>query len=187
MNSLQGHLLVASTDLRDPNFERTVVLILRHSEEGAYGLILNRITNYSIKEVWEKVKISEAECHSGEYVRIGGPVEGREVLMAIHTTEDLGDFEILPGAYYTEQLEAINRLVSLEEGQVRFFHNCSGWGPNQLEGELEEGSWLTLPATLEHLFYTEDDLWLTVIRQINDALIQQQLRIRHVPKDVEMN
>ncbi len=74
MHSLRGNLLVASPHLPDPNFFRSVVFIVEHQEDGALGLILNRVSPQRLKEVWETA--SEAPCVSDQYLRIGGPVPG---------------------------------------------------------------------------------------------------------------
>ena len=87
MNSLQGHLLIASRDLGDPNFHHAVVLIAQHSEEGALGLILNRQSKVSVKQVWDQ--ISSAECDVERPLYLGGPCPGP--LIAIHTKAFTGD------------------------------------------------------------------------------------------------
>ena len=87
MDSLQGHLLIASQDLLDPNFAQTVVLVAVHAEEGALGLILNRETTMPIRQVWTQVK--ESACLREGNVWHGGPVSG--TLMAIHDQRALGE------------------------------------------------------------------------------------------------
>ena len=74
MNSLQGHLLVASPHLPDPNFYRSVVLIIEHNEESATGLVLNRPGPHTIQEIWPE--FSEGLCASTKAIRIGGPLSG---------------------------------------------------------------------------------------------------------------
>ena len=85
--SLDGHFLVASRELLDPNFARSVVLIIRHSEEGAMGLVLNRPTKTSVSEAWKQV--SEAPCPTTGLIHLGGPCRGP--LMAIHGDPALGE------------------------------------------------------------------------------------------------
>ncbi len=83
MTSLQGYFLIASPHLSDTNFRRSVVLLLKHSDEGAFGLVLNRPTDSLLSEVWEL--ISESPCKLGEAIHIGGPVGGP--LMALHSNK----------------------------------------------------------------------------------------------------
>jgi len=81
MKSLQGHLLIASPTLLDPNFRKSVVLLVQHNEEGAMGLVLNRPTETKLCEAWTQV--AETDCASDASLNLGGPCEGP--LMALHT------------------------------------------------------------------------------------------------------
>src|SRR5690606_1584174 len=133
-----GHFLIASHELRDPNFFHTVVLIVRHNEDGALGLVLNRPTKAQIKEVWRQV--SDTPCCTDERLHVGGPVEG--LLMALHCQPLLADLEIIPGVYYSADPDQLKELVQQTEGPLRFFVGYAGWSAGQLERELREGSWL---------------------------------------------
>ncbi|MEM8679689.1 MAG: YqgE/AlgH family protein, partial [Planctomycetota bacterium] len=73
MKSLRGQFLIASPKLPDPNFSQSVVLMLEHHDQGALGLILNRPTNVTLKEVWEQVE--QDPCHCANLVSLGGPVQ----------------------------------------------------------------------------------------------------------------
>ena len=78
MESLQGHLLVASTQLLDPNFIRTVVLMVQHNDEGALGLILNRPSDTRVSQVWERV--SDSPCHTGQHLgQVAGGMAGQQM------------------------------------------------------------------------------------------------------------
>lgn len=217
-NSLEGHLLVASAELRDPNFFQAVVLLIRHSEEGALGLILNRRTTATIRQVWEQV--SDIACTSTQPLHLGGPVQGP--LMALHAGQpgDLpssgddspdesssdqpadddqqpddnpsgddspADHEILPGLYFCADPEQLQHLVAQEEGSARYFVGYAGWGSGQLESELDQGSWLTAPATPEHVFCDEETAWQQITRHIHGQQMIATLNIKHVPKDPGMN
>jgi putative transcriptional regulator len=183
VNSLQGHLLIASSDLRDPNFFQSIVLIVRHSEDGALGLVLNRPTTARIKQVWREV--SGSPCVSEEPLRLGGPVEG--MLMAVHTQPTLADMEVLPGIYYSGDPDQLRELVAATEGPVRFYAGYAGWGDGQLEHEMDEGSWLTTPANIERIFDTAEDAWEKLTKQIGGSGILAALGIKHVPKDPSLN
>lgn len=183
MKSLQGHLLVATTDLADPNFARSVVLLVQHTEEGALGLILNRPTNVTIKQAWEKIR--ETPCVCEEVLRFGGPCEGP--LMAIHTRDALSDNEVLPGVFFDGNPEALEELVCDDDGQVRFYVGCAGWGEGQLERELNENSWLTAPASIEQIFSPDDSLWIQLTREITGNRLVEALKIKHKPQDLSVN
>lgn len=183
MQSLQGHLLVASHQLLDSNFARSVVLIVRHDAEGALGLILNRRTNRKIEEIWEQ--ISETTCGSDAPLYFGGPVPGP--LMALHQHEPLADAEVLPGAYFCVEKEKLEQLVAQNDGPFTLFVGHAGWGGGQLENELEVGGWRTTPATLEHVFQRESDLWERVNKELGIALLRSALHIKDLPDDPSVN
>lgn len=183
MNTLEGHLLVASTDLSDPNFAKSVVLLIRHGEEGALGLVLNRRTTATVRQVWEQV--SETDCRSPEVLHLGGPVQGP--LMALHADESLQETQILPGLYFSAEPEHLQHLVAQEDAAARFFVGYAGWGEGQLEAELQQGSWLTSPATSEMVFCDEDSAWAQLTRHILGKQLISTLHIKHVPKDPTQN
>ena len=90
MSSLKGKLLVASPQLSDPNFHRTVVLIIEHNDEGAFGLVLNRTSSKTIKQVWERV--TDEPCESDQPLHVGGPVGGP--LIAVHQHAVFSDLQL---------------------------------------------------------------------------------------------
>jgi len=181
--SLKGHFLVASPHLMDPNFVRTVVLLMHHSEDGAFGVVLNRPTESTIGELWEKV--GQSPCDSDQRVHMGGPVSGP--LMAVHTDASLAEMEIVPGVYFAAQRDHLEGLLQQDEHAFRFFVGHSGWGGGQLESELEQGAWLTTPASPDHVFCNEEDLWRKVTQKIGQAMITDMLGLKGVPKDPSAN
>ena len=182
-NSLRGHFLAASPYLQDPNFARTVVLILQHDNDGALGVVLNRSTDKTIQQLWEEV--DEPPCNNQDRLHVGGPVSGP--LMAVHTVAALGEVEVLPGLFFSTQKDHLEELVEREGIQSRLFVGHSGWGAEQLESELQQGAWLTMPATLKDVFFDETQLWRYVTRQISARIMQSALKIKHIPEDPSMN
>ena len=185
MSSLQGQLLIATQDLLDPNFARTVVLIAVHGEEGALGLIVNREMGMSLKQVWEQV--SRTPCVREGKVRQGGPVTG--TLMALHDRRTLANLVVADDIFVATEMAAMESLVADTEGHAIFYAGHSGWGPGQLENELEEGSWLILPATPEFVFGPLDTLasWKKATREFGRRHIRSILPIRDVPEDPRLN
>ncbi|MBN2023199.1 MAG: YqgE/AlgH family protein [Pirellulales bacterium] len=183
MKSLKGQLLVATPQLPDENFSRTVVLMVEHTSNGAWGVVLNRFADQSVADLWRQV--SEEPCQSTRKVNLGGPVSGP--LLAVHTDRDLAEIEILPGVYLAAQKGNLDRLVRQEDHPYRVFVGHSGWGDGQLENELSQGAWLVTPATPEFIFHGQEDLWVTVAKHIGDAVVIESLRIKHVPSDPSMN
>jgi putative transcriptional regulator len=183
MNSLQGHFLIASPHLPDPNFFRTVVLMVQHTEEGSLGLVLNRPASAKLRAIWEKA-VGEP-CPSDEAVYVGGPLNGP--LMAVHALDECGENEILAGVYFSTHRDQIRSVVAQLEQPYRIFSGYSGWGAGQLEGELAAGGWLTLPATREQIFAAADELWRSVTREVGEEILFSALDVKHVPDDPRMN
>lgn len=183
MESLKGHFLVASPHLADPNFVRTVVLMIHHTEDGALGVVLNRPAENTVRELWEKV--GAGPCVSDQRIHVGGPVPGP--LMAVHVDYNAAELEILPGLYFAAQRENLQKLVSQNEQPFRLFVGHAGWGGGQLESELEQGAWLTAPATVDVVFGDPFALWKRVARQIVKAFWEQVLRTYPIPQDPAWN
>ena len=185
MKSLKGHFLVASPHLEDPNFTQSVVLLVQHDEDGTFGIVLNRPAESSLKDLWEKV--TEKPCETDKRVHVGGPVPGP--LIALHTDRDLAEpeQEIVPGVYFAVDRERLEKLVSQRDVPFKIFVGHSGWGGGQLEGELEQGAWLTMPASLEYVFADEFELWKKVTQRIGQSMLASTLKIKHVPGDPTVN
>jgi putative transcriptional regulator len=162
VDSLKGQLLLASPALVDPNFRRTVVLVTEHNDEGAAGLVLNRLSETAVAEAVPDILPLVAE---EERVYIGGPVQQSAVLVLAEfdDPEDaallvVGDVGFVPGDGDFELLAAATR-------RVRVFAGYAGWGAGQLESELEETSWIVEAADGLDLFpEPETDLWSTVLQ-----------------------
>ena len=183
MESLQGRLLIASPHLLDPNFVKTVVLLIQHSQEGALGVVLNRPTSKWLKDLWKEV--GTVPCQKEASVCLGGPVAGP--LMAVHTNQFFADIEILPGLYFAAKREHLDGLVMLKDDPLKVFFGHAGWGPGQLDREIQAGGWLILPATTETVFYSGEDLWERTSKQVARASLQSILKIKHFPDDPSVN
>lgn len=169
MNSwLTGHFLIAVPALCDPNFFRTAVLLFQHSESGAAGVVINRRTHVKISELSDDFT---ADTEGAErFVYSGGPVEGP--VMAVHTSLVLAELPIVPGLYLSTDKNILAKLTQQTEHRYRFFGNYSGWGPGQLEQELEAGGWLTTPADLDDIFETDDErLWKSLCEQVGLSIL----------------
>ena len=108
MDSLEGRLLLASEHLLDPNFAKSVVLLVEHNQQGALGVILNRPTSKTVRELWHDV--SQTPCQSELPVCLGGPVSGP--LMAVHTVATLAEIEIVAGVYFSARKQHLDALVN---------------------------------------------------------------------------
>lgn len=171
--SLQGSFLVAANHLRDPNFYRSVVLILEHNSEGAMGLIVNRPSPMTIAGALSQY--GPVECGDAP-VYVGGPVEPTS-LYILHNSVKLGqtDQEIAPGIFLTGSEDSFDQVVRSEKKsetaiKFRLLSGYSGWGGGQLESELDRGDWHTVPAD-GPLFLEEDPygIWEICTRRLHRA------------------
>ncbi len=183
MKSLSAHFLVASPQLQDPNFARTVVLLIEHTEEGALGVVLNRATCKTVRELWDEV--GEAPCENEQPVHLGGPVPGP--LLAVHTNQFFAESEIAPGVFFAVKKENLDELVLQEGDPLKIFVGHAGWGPGQLENEMQAGGWRTMPATNEYIFFDGADLWEKVSKKIGNSTLKSMLHLKHIPEDPSVN
>lgn len=182
MTSLQGHLLVASPYLANSPFSQTVIFVLQHTEEGAWGVVLNRPAEASIRDFWQQV--SDEPCESRQRVNMGGPISGP--VIAVHDCEPLAEAIVPPGVYLATQREHLEQLVQQTDRPFRLFVGHSGWVSGQLNHELEHGVWHTTPATPEVLFGDESNLWQRSLIMVGHSFTRS-LNIKHIPQDVSVN
>ena len=187
MKTLQGQFLVAAPKLTDPNFFRSVVLMVQHNDEGALGLIVNRPLDTSVQKAWEQV--SEDACEVEGYLHQGGPCDGP--LMVVHTDEDLGQIEVMPGVHFSTEKDVVEELVTKgdDDLRIKFFVGYAGWAPGQLERELSEGSWQVTSATAEQVFQADagEDQWTALRREIARATSFPWIDPKRIPPDPTVN
>ena len=164
MESLRGKLLIASPALIDPNFHRTVILIAEHTGEGAMGLVLNRPAETLVADVVPD--LSELADEDAP-VYFGGPVASDSVIVLAEFDDPSVAGVVLDGdlgfvASESADLDDVGRGVR----RARVYAGHSGWGPGQLEGELEEESWIIEPPQREEIFAEDaEGLWAAVLRR----------------------
>ena len=162
MDSLKGQLLVAGPGLLDPNFWRTVVLVGEHSEEGALGVVLNRASETTVEEA--APELAQLADGMGR-IHVGGPVQPSAVVVLADFVEPPDDDALvvesvgfLPAEVDPDELGELRR--------ARVYVGYAGWGPGQLDGELDEGSWIVEPARADDVFTEKpEELWSTVLRR----------------------
>jgi putative transcriptional regulator len=163
MGSLTGHLLLSNASLFDPNFRRTVVLIGHHDEEGAVGVVLNRPFEVTVDEAVPPLAELVGE---GEALFHGGPVQP-EAAVVVADFEDPSDAGVVAFDSIGFLAEEGDRVELGAIRRARVFAGYSGWGPGQLEAELEEEAWIATPATREDVFHDEPErLWDTVLTRL---------------------
>lgn len=182
MKALGGHLLIASPYLSDRNFFRSVVLIVSHDKEHAFGLLLNRPGHEHVGAVWEE--LTGEPCEQVQPVRTGGPLEGP--MMVIHQQAEYADTQVTPGIYLSTTGDTVAPLLASACRSLIAVSGYSGWGAGQLEMELKVGGWMTLKATEEIVFADPTEQWQIAARQISDGILGGS-HMRHAPRDPSLN
>jgi putative transcriptional regulator len=162
-----GRLIVATPSLRDPNFARTVVLLLESNEEGALGLVLNRPSRTSVAEVlpqWWPIASEPAVVFGG------GPVSpSSAICLAAGGAEPGTGYAPLRAGLGTVDLDRDPDEVSVQA--LRVFAGYAGWGAGQLQGEIAEGAWYVLDARPDDAFSDDPaELWSRVLRREGGSL-----------------
>ena len=183
MESLQGHLLIAAPSLKDGNFFKSVVLLVQHNEQGALGLVLNQPLDVTIQDAWSQV--SENPCNAEGPLHQGGPCPGP--LMVAHTDPTASDLEVCDGVYFSTDKHTIENLVGQSAGPLKFFVNYAGWGPGQLESEIERGGWLSTPAARGEIFRNDDELWSVALRLASRRARLSGIDPKLIPDDPSVN
>lgn len=183
MSGLEGKLLIASPQLQDPNFYRSVVFIIRHDEEGAYGLVVNRPTNQCVAKVMEM--LLESPCHRSGVIMHGGPVEGP--LVVLHDFPSSADIACGHELYLASCQERVRELMAIDTGHALIFDGYSGWGPGQLEEELKIGGWLVAETEVSELFGESTEIWERTLRRIGRDIIASITGNVRLPPDPMIN
>jgi putative transcriptional regulator len=187
--SIRGRLLVATPPLGDPNFDRTVVYVLEHTDAGAVGVVLNRVDEpvFALAEEFDVEDFGAWETLLAPPARVflGGPV-GDDSLIAL--AEGSGhDHEVwgpLTDTLGTVDLTVPPDSAAAEITRVRIFRGYAGWSPGQLEAELEIGAWMVFDPHDDDLFTDRPtDLWRRVVRRQGGRLAW----IADAPDDLSLN
>ena len=158
----RGRLLVASPTLLDPNFTRTVVLMLEHSPDGALGLVLNRPTEIVAREALPS-PLADA-LPDDELVHQGGPVQPEAVILLADFSDPEAAANITVGTVGVVDPNEDTTDLPQRIRAVRAFGGYAGWGAGQLEQEITEGAWIDAEAGAADVFTSEPDaLWRRVL------------------------
>lgn len=168
---LAPSLLLAMPQLDDPNFNRAVVLLCRHNEEGALGFIVNRPVHITAKELLALDPPLETDTPLSVWE--GGPVsQERGWLLCRQLAAGTGNLEVCDGLVMSNSPTVLRRILegdprNCEPDRSRLFLGYSGWGPGQLDNELATSSWLNAPLDLDMVFATPaEELWERAIRSL---------------------
>ena len=175
-SSLKGHFIISESNMSDPNFHQTVVLMLEHNSQGAFGLVVNRKSRVTLADILPDLE-NELTRNTGIYV--GGPVE-QQYLFVLHS--DLPNQEKpseaamrpVPGVIFEPFFQKIEKYFQPERWEnipgddrpsIHLFLGYSGWAPGQLEREMSLGSWIVHPASRRIVFHPQPEQgWKDALR-----------------------
>jgi putative transcriptional regulator len=167
--NLAPGLLLAMPQLPDPNFSRSVVLMIEHDTGGSWGLVVNRPTPIQVSDVLQRLEMAWAG-DADEVVWQGGPVEpwrGCVLHPPVALDQEDEPLIVVPGVVLSTLPEQLRALAERPPQPLRFLLGYAGWGGGQLEHELSEGSWLMAPATPDLIFECEaEDMWQAAIASL---------------------
>jgi putative transcriptional regulator len=167
---LQGELLVAMPMMQDPRFERSLIYLCAHSPTGAMGLIVNKpIAGVTFPDLLEQLGIEGQAEHHSIRIHNGGPVEpGRGFVL--HSNDYQRDATLLVGPHFG-LTATIDVLKAIAEGQgprhSLLALGYAGWGPGQLDAEIQANGWLLAPAD-DGLLFDQDDgeKWMLALKKL---------------------
>jgi putative transcriptional regulator len=175
-------LLVASPDLEDPNFQRTVVLVAEHNPEGAMGVVLNRRTDTSVGEASPSLsRLVDGE----DLIHVGGPVQPNGVVVLAEFDDPdraasvvIGDVGFVAAG---SDLEDVGGVVR----RARVFAGHAGWGPGQLDAELDDEGWIVVSQPSPDEIFTEspEGLWSAVLERKGG----RYALVARMPEDLSVN
>ena len=171
--SLSGQLLIASPSMTD-YFRRTVVLVVEHTEGGAFGLVLNRPSESTVGEASPELA---ALIGSEHVLHIGGPVQPNAVTAIGEHAEPEAASKLIVGSVGMVDLDQPPQL-----GRLRVFAGYAGWGEGQLDDEIEQEAWIVADAHPDDPF-EDGDLWAGVLERMGDEFAL----LARMPSDPSMN
>ncbi|MBN9687261.1 YqgE/AlgH family protein [Corallococcus interemptor] len=165
MKNLASGFLLAMPQLGDPNFYRSVILMIEHGETGSMGLVVNRGAPLTLGELARGQSMDISTDRVSQPVFVGGPVEPQRGFV-LHDDESVAEkHSVLPGLYLSVTLDALGPLLQRTSPRVRFCLGYAGWGPKQLENEIAAGSWLYADATADAVLGQDPaKLWDATLR-----------------------
>ena len=166
----KGSLLIANPVLPDPNFSRTVILLCNHNDQGSFGLVINRSTQLKAPDLFSDIDILRSY---NTKIYMGGPVSQSMVFYLYRSSRNVIDLdEICSGVYLGSNLETLESLyldIKNPEENIRFYLGYSGWSGGQLDGEMEQNSWLIQNANEQLVFLDSEELiWLKAVNSLGE-------------------
>ena len=167
-----GVLLVARRDMLSPGFAQSVVLLIKHDARGSLGVILNRPTRLSMQDALPDLDATQAARHA---LFLGGPVAPQAILLLMRKEAVVEGVERVTGDITAStHPDVLQSLMTRKKSpkDLRAYIGYAGWAGGQLEAELARGAWHLAPATEEHVFGDEAELWEQLIEELDPPSIR---------------
>jgi putative transcriptional regulator len=164
-----GRVLIADKDLHDPHFQQTVIVLLSYDEDdGAGGVILNRPSEIPVSQALKELPEARSN-HDPAYE--GGPVQTKRVLALLRASAKLEDAdEVVPGVYSVGTTKLLRKALA-DKMDIRVFAGYAGWGPGQLEAEVDAGAWHIERAGAAMVFDEDpESLWQRLTRKLDTQI-----------------
>ncbi len=173
----QGKMLVADSKLRDPNFAGTVILLITYDDDGAIGLVLNHQSDVPLSKLLAGVK---AAGNRNDTAFAGGPLQDDSILALFHSrTSPRGAQRVTGQIYAILNQKLLEETLAAGAGpdRLRFYVGYAGWGPGQLDAEVDVGAWHVRAADPNAIFDAEPDtLWERLSRRSDQVLAKLGVR-----------
>jgi putative transcriptional regulator len=166
-----GSILISQPFMSEFYFRRSVVLLADHNDEGTFGLVMNKPIDMKFNELLLEFPTFDAG------VFLGGPVQ-TDRLFFIHTLGDLipASIKIIDGLFWGCDIDPVKELIltnKITPDQIRFYLGYAGWGPKQLEDELEEKSWVVSKSKAANLLKTKpDNMWAAMVKKLGPQYVE---------------
>lgn len=179
----KGTFLIATPEIDQGAFFRSVILVCEHNPTGSFGLVVNKAIDVELPE--EIISIKNLDNPSVS-IRQGGPVQTNQ-MMLLHTSDQIPNqtLQLCPGVFLGGDLEFLQHSMTSSTGpEIRLCFGYAGWGAGQLEREYLDGSWFLHPASRELVFdVPAEKLWQTLLRRMGG----KYATISMIPEDITLN
>ncbi|MEM7183073.1 MAG: YqgE/AlgH family protein [Spirochaetota bacterium] len=162
--SYRGKILISNSSIITDDFNKSLVLMIEHDEEGAFGLVINKQSHLTI---FDAIAGVSKEATQNMQMFWGGPVD-QSFITILHQTPNLkneSSIEILSGVFLSRSYELLMELISSQESNFCVFHGYSSWGAGQLESEFQRKSWVPHDAKVEFIFEKQsEEAWREALK-----------------------
>lgn len=177
----KGAFLVASPEIENGIFHRSVILICEHNLSGSFGLIINKDIDF---EVGESIIEIEDLVNPNVELRAGGPMQMNQMLI-LHSSENEQSLPVKDGISLGGDLDFLQEALLDEEGpSIRLLFGYTNWAAGQLEREFLNGQWFVSPGCSKHVFETPvESVWQTVLKEMGGRFASLSM----IPEDLSLN